>query len=456
MLLGAAGALAVASCSGGAGAHGGPDGGGSGGGVGGASGAGGNATGPDGGVPWATLDGTWTTPVVIATTQHLPMVALAAMCANGDGMVAWTEATFTPAQETSFYAYLQNNTWSAPATMPVTMEIAYKHVLACGGPGVFHLEDAHTDLSFTIAGGWSAPMPIPSDFDGNPVVVDANGTGWILYTSQQGTTRVQDVIVGKLAGGTLTAQKLDELPAPSGNFSLSSGTQSLRLVSLGGGALLALWYRPATVDQGSSPTRWAKFDGQTWSAPATAPWSTAGVLSVVADPSGGAFVGLTGGIVEHYDGQSTWTQWGSVGATRGTDGMLTFAPLSMDRTMVFRVDQPNSDKLGTLTSTPLTAGGAADVFTHGPAWAPSAVADEAGGVVLVSSFWPSGPPGISGQRYIPGQGWTAPVRVAQTPTVSSWAIATRTTDGSTTVIVLPDSNVAASRMQSVRFVPNHP
>jgi hypothetical protein len=61
-------------------------------------------------------------------------------------------------------------------------------------------------------------------------------------------------------------------------------------------------------------------------------------------------------------------------------------------------------------------------------------------VVLVSSFWPAGPPGISGQRYVPGQGWTAPVRVAQTPTVSSWAIATRTTDGSTTVIVLPDSN----------------
>ena len=33
---------------------------------------------PPGGVPWAALDGTWTTPVVIATTQHLPMVALAA------------------------------------------------------------------------------------------------------------------------------------------------------------------------------------------------------------------------------------------------------------------------------------------------------------------------------------------------------------------------------------------
>jgi hypothetical protein len=249
---------------------------------------------------------------------------------------------------------------------------------------------------------------------------------------------------------------LDELPAPDGTFSLSIGTQALRLTSLGGNALLALWYRPATVEQGSSPTRWARFDGQTWSAPATAPWPTAGVLSVVADPSGGAFVGLAGGKVEHYDGQSTWTEWGSVGATGGVHGMLTFAAFSAERSMVFRVDQPDADKTGNLTSTPLTAGGAPDLFAHGLAWGPSAVGDEAGGVVLVYSFWPAGPPGISGQRYIAGQGWTAPVRVVQTPTVLSWAIATRTTDGSTTVIVLPDSNVAVSRLQSVRFVPNHP
>jgi hypothetical protein len=179
-------------------------------------------------------------------------------------------------------------------------------------------------------------------------------------------------------------------------------------------------------------------------------------LSVVADPSGGAFVGLAGGKVEHYDGQSTWTEWGSVGTTRGLRGMLTFAPFSADRSMVFRVDQPSVDGTGDLTSTPLMAGGLPDLFAHGMAWGPSAVADEAGNAVLVSSFWPAGPPGISGQRYIAGQGWTAPVRVVQTPTLGSWAIATRTTDGSTTVIVLPDSNVAVSRLQSVRFVPNHP
>jgi hypothetical protein len=207
---------------------------------------------------------------------------------------------------------------------------------------------------------------------------------------------VQDVVIGKLSGGTLSAQKLDELPAPDGTLSLSIGTQSLRLTSLGGNALLALWYRPATVEQGSSPTRWARFDE-------------------------------------------------------------TFAPSSAERSMVFRVDQPDADKTGNLTSTPLTAGGAPDLFAHGLAWGPSAVADEAGGVVLVYSFWPAGPPGISGHRYIAGQGWTAPVRrVVQTPTVLSWAIATRTTDGSTTVIVLPDSGVAVSRLQSVRFVPSHP
>ena len=296
---------------------------------------------------------------------------------------------------------------------------------------------------------------IPSDFGGDPVAVSANGTGWILYTSRQGTTGVQDVVIGKLWGSTLTAQKLDELPAPDGTFSLSIGTQSLRLTSLGGNALLALWYRPATVEQGSSPTRWARFDGQTWSTPATAPWPTAGVLSVVADPSGGAFVGLVGGKVEHYDGQSTWTEWGSVGATAGGHGMLTFAPLSAERSMVFRVDQPDADKTGNLTSTPLMAGGAPDLFAHGLAWGPSAVDEGRAAWCWSTASGPRDRPGF-GQRYIAGQGWTAPVRVVQTPTVLSWAIATRTTDGSTTVIVLPDSNVAVSRLQSVRFVPNHP
>src|SRR4029078_3218485 len=101
------------------------------------------------------------------------MVALTAMCATGDGLGAWTEETFTPPQQTSFYAFLQTGTWSAPAMMPVTMDIAEPHVLACGGAGVFHLENARTDLAFTIAGGWSAPVTIPSDFGGDAVALRA-------------------------------------------------------------------------------------------------------------------------------------------------------------------------------------------------------------------------------------------------------------------------------------------